>query len=458
MKKHHPTITLRSDQGVQTARLLRLGASLASVTVAHAYQEDEILELHLELPGFDAEVQGLVQVRRVSVRPDGSYNTLLRIVRMRRRDQALLEEWHEQANRGDSPSLTSGRALNSAVPSRSAPPERRGPWPASASPSVSRGVHISSVAEKRAGAGRAAIRSVLRAASADPEHPKGADDGAQPTIQLDLARAVPTVQVRYDTESWRRDWRDWLVQALLFVHTPPPHPSLDTTLAVHLSYPPLVDVRCSGRVVTLHASGFGLALDANPQAIAREVPGLEQQSTSPPRSRAITPPDAAQDEAFWTRMFGLGDEPQPLEAVLAAQPHPLESLQGLEASERKQLTQILACTDDDYMTMADRVAALLGTADWHWPELASLAKGAESPLDEAAACIVLATATRQTALALLRTAAGRGGRVQVEPGEDGPCAICRPHVGVVRSPLAQAHHGLPPYHLACRCRLAHVRP
>ena len=107
---------------------------------------------------------------------------------------------------------------------------------------------------------------------------------------------------------------------------------------------------------------------------------------------------------------------------------------------------------------ADRVAALLGTADWHWPELASLAKGAESPLDEAAACIVLATATRQTALALLRTAAGRGGRVQVEPGEDGPCAICRPHVGVVRSPLAQAHHGLPPYHLACRCRLAHVRP
>ena len=156
-------------------------------------------------------------------------------------------------------------------------------------------------------------------------------------------------------------------------------------------------------------------------------------------------------------MFGLEDEGEPLEAVLSALRDPLEPLQGLDPEERRQLAAILERTDSDYLAMADAVAALLGTADWHWPELAARAEADSSPLEEAAAYLVLSSATRRQATDTLRSAAEAGAQVRVEASEDGPCGTCRPQVGPARTPLAQAHRGLPPYHLGCRCRMAIVR-
>jgi hypothetical protein len=454
MTKHHPTITLRSEEDIHHASLLRLGASLATVTGPDALQEEEILELHMELDGFDAVIEGLVQVRRVTLRLDGHHNSLLRIVRMRRRDQELLEEWYAQSHLGQTPSFTSARALDSRVHSHTTTSTMnlRGDGP----PPPSQDVRISSIAHKRRGAGRAAIRSVLRASAAERDTTRARREHDQPSVELQLDGEIPSVEVRYTTTSWRRDWHDWLAHALLFVHTPPPHPALDAAVTVRLVYPPLLDLSCGGRVVNLHATGFGLSLDADPQAIASEVPGLETQAQAQAQAQdqdQAPPPEADDDEAFWTRMFGLGDEPEPLEAVLAVQPDPLEPLQGLDPDERRQLEAYLADRDPDLLATADRVAMLLGMADWYWPELNSLVKQADSPLDEAAAYLVLAAANRNRALDEIRAAAKAGTTVRVVAGHGDSCSSCRAHQDTDRTPLAQAHRGLPPFHLGCRCSL-----
>ncbi len=449
MSSRHPIITLRQDGVLHATRLLRFGASLATVLGDQPLSEDDVLEMRFELPELDTTVEGLVQIRRCNKRHDGQYATLFRIIRMRRRDQAALEDWYARTQIAISRPQHPGRALDSQVGSFSATsrPRRGGPR------SLDSGVHISSMAHKRTGAGRAAIRSVLRAAGGGEGSTEPADARIQPGIRLDLARTPPVLEVEYDDHSWRRDWQDWLAQALLFVHARPPHPPLDTKLRVRIRYRPLLAFSCQGRVVNLHASGFGLQLDADPQAIAREIPGLEPVAVPQRQAPAGDHPDVAQDEAFWLQMFGLGAEPEPLEAVLAAQPDPLEPL-GMD--ERPVLDHILADPSQDWMAKADRVAVLMREADWHWPELEASTKRADNPHDESAAFIVLAAATRQHALQQIRQAARRGTRVVVRSGEERPCRDCRPFLDQVRSPLAQAHRGLPPYHLGCRCQLVQV--
>ena len=259
----------------------------------------------------------------------------------------------------------------------------------------------------------------------------------------------PLVEATYDEDSWRRDWQDWLVRALLFVQAPPPLPSLDMRFDVRISYPPLLDLSCHGVVVTQHPSGFGLQLDADPQAVAADVPDPMPQELPAELPRGAL----AHAEDFWVKMLGRGRQPEPLEAVLAALRDPLEPLGGLTPHQREELARILNDPHLDKLEMVDRVVLLLDKVDWHWPDLSRRCDKSENPEDDAAAYIVLASATRQQALERVRAAANRGAQVQLASGPDGFCRSCVPFVGGACTPLARVHRGLPPYHLGCRCSI-----
>jgi hypothetical protein len=445
MTDRQPIITLGYGDDIQPTRLLRFGASLATVLGDRPLREDEVLEMRFELPEYDAVAEGLVQVRRCNQRPDGKYATLFRIIRMRPRQQALLERWYSETQlRLDLPPHRA-RALDSRVASMGSATRSRQPCSQGG-----RGAHLSSMASNRAGSGRAAIRAVLRSKAGEAEQ-AGPSPVQQPDpgIRVDLTRDPPLVTATYDEQTWRRDWHDWLVRALLFVQAPQPQPTLDTRFEVRISYPPMLELSCHGVVVTLHTSGFGLLLDANPQAVAADLPGLV-----PPTPPVEAPRGApSHDEAFWVQMLGRGRQPEPLEAVLAALDDPLEPLGGLTALQRQELDRILNDPALDKLEMVDRVVLLLDEADWHWPELSGRCDKSDNPEDDAAAYIVLAAATRQQALERVRAAARRGAQVRLASGPDGFCRTCEPFVAGECPPLAQAHRGLPPYHLGCRCSI-----
>ena len=307
---------------------------------------------------------------------------------------------------------------------------------------------------RRTGTGRAAIRAVLRSKGGEPEQRSVGERPAPPIapvpgVRVDLERDPPLVEATYDEDSWRRDWQDWLVRALLFVQAPQPLPSLDTRFDVRISHPPLLDLSCHGVVVTQHTSGFGLQLDADPRAVAAHGPDPMPQAV--PAEAPQGAPAHAED--FWVKMLGRGRQPEPLEAVLAALVDPLEPLGGLSSHQRLELDRILNEPQLDKLEMVDQVVLLLDEVDWHWPDLSGRCKKSENPEDDAAAYIVLAAATRQQALERVRAAAGRGAQVRLACGPEGFCRICEPFVGGACTALAQVHRGLPPYHLGCRCRI-----
>ncbi len=447
MLDRQPIITLGYGEDTHHTRLLRFGASLATVLGEEALREDDVLEMRFELPEYDTVVEGLVQIRRCNQRPDGQYATLFRIIRMRQEQQAMLERWYAETQvRVERPRGRS-RALDSQVGSM-------GSYVRS-DESVSRsesGIHLSSIASRRAGSGRAAIRAVLRSRGGpEPSEAEGAGSPPPPTpgIRLDLERDPPLVEAVYDAQTWRRDWQDWLVRALLFVQAPQPHPPLDTRFDVRIAYPPLIELSCHGVVVTLHSTGFGLQLDTEPHAVGAAAPQL---APSPPPV-SPKPGEPAHDEAFWVRLLGPGRQHEALEAVLAGQSDPLEPLGGLNERQRQRLHRILNDPALDKLEMVDQVVLLLDGIDWHWPELSGRCDKSDNPEDDAAAYIVLAAATRQQALERIRTAAAKGSHVRIAPGPEGFCRVCKPYVGGPCTPLAQAHRGLPPYHLGCRCRI-----
>ena len=447
MTDRQPIIILGYGDDSHHTRLQRFGASLATVLGDEPLREDDVLEMRFELPEYDTVVEGLVQVRRCNQRPDGQYATLFRIIRIRQQQLALLERWYSETQlRIDRPS-DGARALDSQVASMGSYTRTHEP-----SSQSGRGVHLSSMASHRAGSGRAAIRAVLRskggAGKARPEADRPTP-APTPGIRLDLERDPPLVEATYDERTWRRDWRDWLMRALLFVQAPQPLPEVDTRFDVRIAYPPLLEFSCRGVVVTLHADGFGLQLDADPQAVASDVPGLVPEAAS----EAAAPGAPSHDEAFWVQMLGQGRQPEPLEAVLAALGDPLEPLRGMTPHQHRELDRILNDPVLDKMEMADQVVLLLDEVDWHWPELSGLCRKSDTPEDDAAVYIVLAAATRQQALERVRSAADRGAQVQLACGPEGFCRVCRPFAGGACPPLAQAHRGLPPYHLGCRCRI-----
>ena len=98
-------ISLRNDDGVHFGTLVRMRTGLAGVQTDALYHVGERVEFQLDLTGFHATVHGLAEVIRADPRSDELSSYLLRIRKMRRADQGLLQEWYEQHRAGDDPSL-----------------------------------------------------------------------------------------------------------------------------------------------------------------------------------------------------------------------------------------------------------------------------------------------------------------------------------------------------------------
>ncbi len=115
-------ISLRSEQDVHFGTLVRISTGMVGVLTDGVYRVGDELEFQLDLAGFDSTVQGVVQVERADLQPEKLNRYLLRIRRMRRDDQALLQEWYDQQQAGLEPSLLTGaepgQALDSQVESR----------------------------------------------------------------------------------------------------------------------------------------------------------------------------------------------------------------------------------------------------------------------------------------------------------------------------------------------------
>lgn len=299
------------------------------------------------------------------------------------------------------------------------------------------GASLSVSVSSRPGAGRAAVRSVLRAAFAEPlpaqQLPRRTGQ------QLDLDAVPPTLDATYDDESWRRDWGDWLANAMLFVQAPTATPALETSLCVRLRYPPHIDVSCTGKVVMVHAGGFGLGL-------ASDGPALTQADEAP---ASALPPHA---EAFWCELLAELPGGGPIEAMLVAHADFLAPLQGLEPRDRTWLDRLARTPQDDYLEAADELASILEWNDWHWPELAELVEDREDPVGDAAGLIVLAIATRTEAKELTRQAQRMGAKVALR-SDAGACPVCEERYGPSVHPLQMVLRGLPPYHLGCQCRV-----
>ncbi len=437
MNPSKPRMTLRSEDELHQALLLRYGASLLKVRASPPLREGDFLEMRLELSSLDTVVQGLVEVRKASPARGDQQHALLRIAHMRPSSRALLEEWYDVTLHpsAESPEDVPGSGVAPRAP-RSAGPERE------------RDVLMSVSTPLRAGAGRAAIRAVFRSASATRRQEREQAGEALPKVQLELETSPPRLALTYRLDTWQRDWRDWLSKALLYVHHSPPFPRMDSELAVHLRCPPLLDLHCVGRVINVHDSGFGLLLDARMDHIDRELPGLCDE-----RGKSADP----DEQRFWARMFEQVDPTGPLELVLRVQPDPLEPLAGLSQEQREAMGNLLEWeTDGDLLT--DELTLLLEGSDWSWPELENLVHGSPDPTQEAATTIALAALTRRQAVGRVREANRRGFHLRLQPGDVGCSDRCQEQAGRVLSPLALAHVGLPPYHLGCCCQLVLAPP
>ncbi len=146
-------ISLRNDAGVHFGTLVRIRTGLAGVRTDAVYAVGDIVEFQLELTGFDTTVHGLAQVQRAEISSEELSSYLLRIRRMRRADQELLQEWYDQQQAGLEPSLRGDdapRALDSQVESQLA---------------SGVGAYMPAPTSPAGGRGRDAIRALLQDAS-----------------------------------------------------------------------------------------------------------------------------------------------------------------------------------------------------------------------------------------------------------------------------------------------------
>jgi hypothetical protein len=251
-------ISLRNDDGVHFGTLVRIRTGLAGVQTDALYQLGDRLEFQLDLTGFDATVHGLAEVIRADPRSDELSSYLLRIRKMRRTDQGLLQEWYEQQAAGDDPTLLGRddpRALDSQVESQ-LPSAVGVDMPAPPSPAASHG--------------RSAIRALLLDAA---QHPEAADTTGgsatdEPSVSLDNTATPPRLLVSYRTQgAWQRDLAAQLTRSLLFVPVEDDALGLDTELDVEVQRPAQPPLSFRARVVLLHERGVGLSLDLDPAGL-----------------------------------------------------------------------------------------------------------------------------------------------------------------------------------------------
>ena len=253
-------ISLRNEEGVHFGTLVRIRTGMAGVQTDAYYEPGDMIEFQLELTGFDTMVQGLAQVLRADRPPDDLSSYLLRIRKMRRNDQALLQEWYEQQLGGDEPSLRSlgtERALDSQVESQL---------------HSAVGAGIPAPPNPAGGRGRSAIRDLLINAIGEPAG-SGDTGGAaaeEPSVALDDSTSPPRLLVSYRTQgAWRRDGEAQLSRGMLFVHLEQIVPlPLDAMVALHIQRPPQAPIDCMARVVLLHDRGVGLSLDLDPRTLS----------------------------------------------------------------------------------------------------------------------------------------------------------------------------------------------
>jgi Tfp pilus assembly protein PilZ len=253
-------ISLRNDDGVHFGTLVRIRTGVAGVQTDALYRVGDRVEFQLELLGFDTMVQGIGEVVRADPRPEELSSYLLRIRKMRRSDQALLQEWYDQQLAGLEPSLRGeddGRALDSQVESQ---------LPSDI------GAERPTPAKLAEGKGREAIRNLLldAAETAEPSGETGGAAADEPAIALDRSCTPPRLLVAYRTQgAWQRDRDAQLLRGMLFLHLDEDERlELDTRVELHIQRPPLPPVESGAVVVLLHDRGMGLRLDLDPASLA----------------------------------------------------------------------------------------------------------------------------------------------------------------------------------------------
>ncbi len=252
-------ISLRTDEGVHFGTLVRIRTGVAGVQTDAIYEVGDRVEFQLELVGFDAMVSGLSEVMRADPHPDDLSNYMLRIRKMRRADQELLQEWYEQQVAGAEPSLRSkddARALDSQVESQLA---------------SAVGADLPAPPMPGSGKGRMAIRELLLdAAQSETEADLTGGSAADgPAVALDRSCTPPRLLLAYRTQGgWVRDRDGQLARGLLFVHLDQEEClPLDTPVDMHIQRPPLPPIDCQAHVVLLHDRGMGLRVDLDPAAL-----------------------------------------------------------------------------------------------------------------------------------------------------------------------------------------------
>lgn len=251
-------ISLRNEEGVHFGTLVRIRTGLAGVQTDAVYRVGDRLEFQLDLTGFDTTVHGIAEVRRADTRQDDLSSYLLRVIKMRRVDQDLLQEWYEQQQAGLEPSLLDNddhRALDSQVESQI---------------SSAMGADLPAPPVPEATHGRAAIRALLLEAAhgVDTAGITGGAAAEEPDLLLDLDTVPPVLRLRYRTAgSWRRDRDAQLGRGLLFVPTGAEALQLETSLMVVFERPGQTELSCSARVALLHERGVGLSLDLDPSTL-----------------------------------------------------------------------------------------------------------------------------------------------------------------------------------------------
>jgi len=251
-------ISLRHADGIHFGTLVRIRTGMAGVQTDALYAVGDRIEFQLELTGFDAMVQGLAEVVRADPHDDDLSNYLLRIRKMRRADQDLLQEWYDQQQAGQQPSLRGDdqqRVLDSQVESQLA---------------SAVGAGLPTPPTPAGGKGRAAIRELLLdAASARSTGTTGGAAADEPGVALDSSCHPPRLLVSYRTQaSWREHGEAQLLRGLLFVPLDADEqPPIDASLQVHIQRPALPPIDCTARVALQHERGVGLSLDLEPAAV-----------------------------------------------------------------------------------------------------------------------------------------------------------------------------------------------
>ncbi len=464
-------ISLRNEEGVHFGTMMRIKAAMAGIQTDGVYRVGDRLEFQLELTGFDADVHGIADVVKAELHDEAMNRYLLRIRKMPRADQALVQEWYDQlATDGQASLLSAGaqRALDSQVQSRLPsdlpglpPPKPAGRPPAGCQEEFT---FSDSISRDRGGMGRTAIRAVLQAASKSKVRHEPRVRQVDPLVNLDMSSSPPFATVRYlSPQAWHAAWQTHLRHQLLFIEGSSLRPALDAAFDVNIVYAPQVDQRCSARVVLLHPMGFGLALDVDPAALAEMVSGatvetLEQAQPSEPAAPSEEPPWAAeatveQDRSFWLQLFGLEARQDSLEEALAELESPTAPLRGLDAAQRRRLEELLA-SEGDYIAISERVASMLRGVDWQWPELERLTARSTKAAVDAGAFLLLAWLTRNEAIEALRAAQRKGtALVTVQAGPTPSCRQCASRTSALMSPVELVRRGLPPYHPGCQCRV-----